>query len=79
MASYRHFWLADKRDSLGRTKQKDLSGEVGSYMGQHLDLRARWDVIPRSVRVEVGTVFYKPKGFQEKNSVFAYGGAELTF
>ncbi len=79
MASYRHFWLADKRDSLGRTKQKDLSGEVGSYMGQHLDLRARWDVIPRSVRVEVGTVFYKPKGFQEKNSVFAYGGAEFTF
>lgn len=79
MASYRHFWLADERDALGRTKQKDLTGDVGSYMGQHLDLRARWDVVPRNVRVEVGAVIYKPKGFQERTSVFTYGGAEFTF
>ena len=79
MASYRHFWLADKGDSLGRTKLQDPSGDVGSYMGQHLDLRARWDIIPNSVRIEVGTVLYKPQGFQERNSLFTYGGAELTF
>ena len=79
MASYRHFWLADKGDSLGRTKLQDPSGEVGSYMGQHLDLRARWDIIPNSVRIEVGTVLYKPQGFQERNSLFTYGGAELRF
>jgi hypothetical protein len=48
-------------------------------MGQHLDLRARWDVSPLSVRIEVGAVFYKPEGFQKRNSVFTYGGAELTF
>lgn len=79
MASYRHFWLADKGDSLGRTKLQDPSGEVGSYMGQHLDLRARWDIIPNSVRIEVGTVWYRPKGFQERNSLFTYGGAEMRF
>jgi hypothetical protein len=79
MASYRHFWLADSRDSLGRTKQSDPSGLTDSYMGQHLDLRARWDVSPLSVRIEVGAVFYKPEGFQKRNSVFTYGGAELTF
>ena len=79
MASYRHFWLADRRDSLGRTKQSDPSGLTDSYMGQHLDLRARWDVSPLSIRIEVGAVIYKPKGFQERNSVFTYGGAELTF
>lgn len=79
MASYRHFWLADKGDSLGRTKLQDPGGEVGSYMGQHLDLRARWDIIPNSVRIEVGTVLYKPQGFQERNSLFTYGGAELRF
>lgn len=79
MASYRHFWLADKADSLGRTKLKDATGEVGSYMGQHLDMRARWDIIPRSVRIEVGAVIYKPKGFQERTSVYTYGGAEFTF
>jgi hypothetical protein len=48
-------------------------------MGQHLDLRARWDIIPNSVRIEVGTVLYKPQGFQERNSLFTYGGAELRF
>lgn len=79
MASYRHFWLADNRDSLGRTKRSDPSGLTDSYMGQHLDLRARWDVSPLSVRIEVGAVFYKPEGFQKRNSVFTYGGAELTF
>ncbi len=79
MASYRHFWLADNRDSLGRTKRSDPSGATDSYMGQHLDLRARWDVSPLNVRIEVGAVIYKPKGFQERNSIFTYGGAELTF
>ena len=79
MASYRHFWLADNRDSLGRTKRSDPSGATESYMGQHLDLRARWDVSPLNVRIEVGAVIYKPKGFQERNSIFTYGGAELTF
>ncbi len=79
MASYRHFWLADNRDSLGRTGLRDISGNTDSYMGQHFELRARWDLFPENLRVEVGSVIYQPKGFQERNSIFTYAGFEFSF
>jgi len=79
MVSYRHFWMAKKKDSLGRTGLRDNSGDTDAYLGQHLELRARWDVIPGSLRVETGAVFLNNKNLSNANTNFIYGGINLSF
>lgn len=79
MASYRHFWLAEKRDSWGRTGIRDRSGESGSYLGQHLQLRLRWDVIPGNLRIETGAILLQAKNLSDKSSEYFYTGATFTF
>lgn len=79
MVSYRHFWMAEEKDSLGRTGLRDTSGDTDAYLGQHLELRARWDVIPGSLRVETGAVFLLNENFSDANTNFVYGGINLSF
>ncbi len=78
-ASYRHFWLAEDTDSWGRTKLQDSSGDTKSYLGQHLELRARWDVVPGNLRIEFGGIFLQAENLSDNNSIFAYAGAAFTF
>jgi len=79
MASYRHFWLADPQDTWGRTKLRDKSGRSGRYLGQHLQLRLRWDVIPGNLRIETGGIYLDAKNLSDKNPRFFYAGATFTF
>lgn len=79
MADYRHFWLAEDRDSWGRTGQRDTSGDSGSYMGQHLELRVRWSVLPGNVRIDSGVIFLHAKNLVDRNSQFFYVGTKLDF
>ena len=79
MASYRHFWLAEEKDSLGRTGLRDATGNTDSYLVQHLELRARWDVIPGNLRIETGVVFLQNENLSDNNTNYLYGGINLTF
>ncbi|MEX0964027.1 MAG: alginate export family protein [Pseudohongiellaceae bacterium] len=79
MADYRHFWLAQERDSWGRTGQRDVSGNSGSYMGQHLELRARWSVVPGNVRIDSGVIFLNAKNLIDQQSEFFYVGTKIDF
>ena len=79
MASYRHFWLAEEKDSWGRTGIRDTSGDSGNYLGQHLQLRVRWDVIPGNLRIETGTIFLNAKNLSNKNTKYFYMGTTFTF
>jgi len=79
MADYRHFWLAEKRDSWGRTGLRDTTGDSGSYMGQHLELRVRWSVLPGNVRIDSGVIFLHAKNLSDLNSQFFYVGTKLDF
>lgn len=79
MASYRHFWLAEEKDSWGRTGLRDSSGDSGSYLGQHLQLRVRWDVVPGNIRIETGAIFLKAKNLSNKNTEYFYAGTTFTF
>ena len=78
MVSYRHFWLDENRDSLGRSRKRDKTGRIDSYAGQHLELRSRWNPL-KSLRVETGLVFLALKNLRDKNSVFFWMGAEKRF
>lgn len=79
MADYRHFWLAEARDSWGRTGQRDVTGDSGSYVGQHLELRVRWSVVPGNVRIDSGVIFLNAKNLVDRNSEFFYIGTKLDF
>ncbi len=83
MAAYRHFWLAQERDSWGRTRQRDITGESGGYLGQHLEYRIRWDVVPGNVRIDTGAIFFNGEGLGERagggKARYGYLGAVLTF
>lgn len=79
MLSYRHFWLAEARDSLGRTGRQDITGKTDSYVGQHLEARVRWDVVPGNVRIESGGVWLHTENLADENTLFAYAAATFTF
>ena len=79
MFSYRHFWLASNTDSWGRTGLRDPSGNSGSYLGQHLESRVRWDVVPGNIRIEGGAIFLKTKNLSNKNSLYSYIATVFTF
>ncbi len=79
LAIYRHFWLAQARDSWGRTGLRDITGESGDYLGQHLELRLRWDVVPGNVAMESGAIFLAAENLSNNNSEYFYTGITLTF
>lgn len=79
MADYRHFWLAEDRDSWGRTGQRDVTGNSGDYMGQHLELRVRWSVVPGNVRLDSGVIFLDSRDLIDEQSTFFYIGTKIDF
>ena len=79
MADYRHFWLAEDKDSWGRTGQRDTTGNSGDYMGQHLELRVRWSVVPGNIRLDSGLIFLDAKNLIDEQSTFFYIGTKFDF
>lgn len=79
MVSYRHFWLAQARDSLGRTGRRDVTGNTDRYVGQHLEARVRWDVMPGSLRIESGGAWVHTENLVDENTLFAYTAVVFTF
>jgi len=79
MLSYRHFWLAEARDSLGRTGRQDALGIPDSYVGQHLEARIRWDAVPGNLRIDSGGVWLHTENLADDNTLYAYAAAVFTF
>jgi Alginate export len=79
MADYRHFWLAEDKDSWGRTGRRDVTGNSGDYIGQHLELRVRWSVVPGNVRIDSGLIILDSKDLIDQQSEFFYIGTKIDF
>ncbi|WP_255504513.1 alginate export family protein [Novosphingobium sp. EMRT-2] len=56
LATYHPMWLADSRDSFATTGVRDASGRSGSFAGHQFDLRLRYWLLPRRLRLELGGV-----------------------
>lgn len=54
MAAWRVAWLASATDAWTPSKERDTSGGAGSYLGQQVEVRLRWDPLDGKVRVEGG-------------------------
>ncbi|MFK7865414.1 MAG: alginate export family protein, partial [Pseudohongiellaceae bacterium] len=79
MADYRHFWMAEEKDSWGRTGQRDSSGDTDSYLGQHLEFRLRWTALPGNIRVDAGFVFLDAENLVDTETEFVYIGTKIDF
>jgi hypothetical protein len=52
--SHRFLWLAEARDAWTSAGVRDPSGAAGTELGQQLELRLRWDLLPGSLRLDTG-------------------------
>lgn len=53
-AAYRLFWLASARDAWTTAGLRDATGASGSFLGQQLEARVRWRVLPKNLTLELG-------------------------
>ena len=87
IATHRAFWLANDKDIWATARLQDATGRSGSYLGQQLEARWRWDLFPDNLRLEVGgAYFFKgsfarkvPNASPDKNSTFFYTQGTLRF
>lgn len=54
LLAYRAFWLAEKRDAWIGADLQDVTGRSGSFLGHQIEIRARWQAIPKHLTVEAG-------------------------
>lgn len=66
LVAWRDVHLAAERDSWTAGGVRDASGASGDHVGQHLEARLRWDVMPRSVRLECGGAFLFAESFLDR-------------
>lgn len=52
--AYRAYWLAQKRDAWVPANVQDPTGESGSFIGSQIELRVRYELLPKNVRLEFG-------------------------
>ena len=63
MVAHRLYWLASASDAWTTSGVRDPSGEAGSFVGQQLEARLRWEVVPGNLRLEVGGAHLFAGGF----------------
>ena len=80
MLSWRHFWLEEAQDSWGRTRLRHSTSDAADdYLGQHLEYRIRWDVIPGNLQIDTGAIYHKGAGLGEGSTRYGFLGAVITF
>ena len=87
MLAYRGYWLASDQDAWTTAGTRDASGNSGSFIGQQIEGRFRYDVAPGNYRFEAGLVglfdgeFMRkaPNASRQGDVFYAYTQILLTF
>lgn len=64
MTSWRGIWLASDNDILLAAGVQDPTGASGRHVGQQFEIRSRWDMNQRTVRLEAGLAYIFDGEFQ---------------
>jgi hypothetical protein len=82
----RGVWLASERDAWTASGLRDSSGRSGHDIGQQYEARLRWDLLPKSLQVDIGAIYLAEGSFQDRASrhqgrdtTFAYVQCQWTF
>ncbi len=51
------YWLASKKDAWTAAGVQDPEGDSGSFIGHQIETRLRWDVVPKTLRLEFGGAY----------------------
>jgi hypothetical protein len=84
MVAVRGVWLAEERDAWTAGGLRDATGASGTHVGEQIEARIRWDVLPRSFDIEVGFATLLEGSFQDRASGgqgedATYGYLQTTF
>ena len=52
--AHRAYWLSENKDSWVGAGIRDKTGNSGSYIGQQMEIRLRWQAIPKTLQFESG-------------------------
>jgi len=85
--AHRGYWLASEKDAWVAAGVQDSDGDSGTYLGQQLEGRLRWEILPQNLRWEIGAAYYFKSGFakeapnanDEGDSNFVYSQLNLSF
>jgi len=83
--AHRWIWLESPFDAFTAAGVRDASGRSGSYVGQQLEGRIRWDIIPGNCRLDTGVPTLFKGSFLENapnanpNGDTLYAWVEWTF
>lgn len=55
--AHRGYWLASNKDAWTIAGVRDPEGDSGSYIGQQIEFRVRWEVMPKTLRLEAGGAY----------------------
>ena len=77
--------MADENDRFDRGRRSDPAGQSGSFAGHYLQARARYWIVPKSVRLDFGGAALFEGEFLEDapnatgNGDSVYGYADITW
>lgn len=85
--SHRAFWLASDRDAWTTAGLRDVAGRSGRFIGQQIEARLRWEVVPGNYRFETGVAHLfagefrdnAPGSNRQGDATYAYSQVLLNF
>ncbi|HJP51745.1 MAG TPA: alginate export family protein [Pseudomonadales bacterium] len=85
--SHRAYWLASDKDTWATTGLQDVDGDSGTYLGQQIEVRGRWNLRPGNIRLEAGIAHLfadefrddVPTSNRQGDSTYVYSQVSLSF
>ncbi|MDP3515910.1 MAG: alginate export family protein [Pseudohongiella sp.] len=87
MLAHRDYRLAEAKDQWVGTGLRDSSGRSGRGLGQQVEVRVQWDVVPGNITIEGGAAVMATSGFARRvpgadtpaSTSYAYLQSTLSF
>ncbi len=85
MSSYRGFWRASKSDAWVASGISDVANAAPRFLGQQLEVRMRWKIVPRTLHLELGSAYLRAGKFSRimepktSNKNIYYGYAQVSY
>ncbi len=85
--AHRAFWLAEKQDAWTTAGVRDAAGATDGFIGQQIEARVRWNILPGEVQLEAGAAHLfegdfisdAPNANGQGDATYAYLQLALTF